>query len=336
MARPASLLAALALLAGCAPATAAPYIGVNLSGAEYNPRRIPAKPHVDYVYPGPADLDYFLSRKLSSIRLPFRWERLQPRLRGPLDKKELARIDAVVDHVAARGGTVLLDPHNYARYRNMLIGSPGLPSAAFADFWQRLATHYAGNDRVLFGLMNEPHGISSAQWFSAAQEAIDAIRTTGARNLILVPGIAWTGAHSWFSRRGGSTNAIAFRTLSDPGDNIAVEVHQYFDHNFSGTSKSCRSATIGVEKIAPVTAWLRLHGYRGFLGEFGVSTNPVCLRALERVLAHLTKNDDVWLGWTYWAGGPWLGKYPFNVSARDGAKEETPQLKLLMRYARPR
>lgn len=323
-----AVLSAMALLPAATASGQPRHVGVNLSGAEYNPKRAPARPHVDYVYPGAGDLEYFLARGLTTIRLPFRWERLQPALYGELDKAELARIDAVVTETVARGGAVILDPHNYARYGDAVIGSAELPDEAFADFWRRLAAHYA-NDRVLFGLMNEPHDLPLKQWFGAAQAAIDAIRAAGARNLILVPGGSWTGAHSWFSRWEGTTNAEEFAKLSDPADNLAVEVHQYFDGNFSGTGGKCRSAEVGVEKIAPVTAWLRTHGYRGFLGEFGTSSDPLCLKALDATLAHLAENE-VWLGWTYWAGGPWLGKYPYSVS--PGKNGETPQMQVLRRY----
>ncbi len=332
MARPLWWALPVALLASGVAAPAQPLlVGVSLSGAEYNPKRVPARPDVDYVYPTSADLDYFLSRGLTTIRLPFRWERLQPRLYGPLDRMELARIDAVVAVAGKRGGTVILDPHNYARYGEAVIGSPELPDDAFADFWRRLAAHYASKPGVWFGLMNEPHDMPIRQWFRAAQAAIDAIRAAGAHNLVLVPGGSWSGAHSWFSRWDGATNAGEFEKLSDPANNLAVEVHQYFDANFSGTGKKCRSARIGVEKIAPVTAWLRKRGYRGFLGEFGTSSNPLCLKALDATLAHLAENK-VWIGWTYWAAGRWMGKYPYTVS--PGPQGDTSQMKILMRYVR--
>jgi len=133
---------AVAALVTQAAAAPLPYVGVSLSGAEYNGQRATARPNVDYVYPQPEDLDYFFARGLTTIRLPFRWERLQPTLYGDLDGAELARIDAVVAATTERGGALILDPHNYARYGAAVIGSPDLPDKAFADFWQRLAGHY--------------------------------------------------------------------------------------------------------------------------------------------------------------------------------------------------
>src|SRR5688500_11083086 len=132
---------------------------------------------------------------MSVIRLPFRWERLQPTRRAALDAAELGRLTTTVSHMTDKGASVILDPHNYARYQGQVIGA-GIPNADFADFWARLSAVFRGNSKVIFGLMNEPHSMPTEQWLSAANAAIGAIRNAGATNLILVPGNAWTGAHS--------------------------------------------------------------------------------------------------------------------------------------------
>jgi endoglucanase len=328
------LLAAImaSVISGSAFGAPPRYRGANLSGAEYNPFRAPALPNRDYIYPGARELDHLREAGMNIVRLPFRWERLQPVLGGDLDRAELARLDRVIDLAGGRKMSVLLDPHNYARYGRKVIGSPDVPNEYFADFWRRLALRYGGNRAILFGLMNEPNDIPSQQWFAAAQAAIDAIRRAGASNLILVPGNAWTGAHSWFTKRDGRSNAGAFEALTDPADRLVVEVHQYLDQNYSGTGKTCRSTTIGVEKITPVTTWLRQRKYRAFLGEFGVPVDPTCLEALDRTLAYLHGNGDVWLGWTYWAGGPWLAGYPYGIAPKDG--QDTPQMQVLRRHLR--
>ena len=52
-------------------------IGVNLSGAEFGSNVIPGTYGVDYTYPTHAEIDYYASKGLSDIPLPFLWERLQ-------------------------------------------------------------------------------------------------------------------------------------------------------------------------------------------------------------------------------------------------------------------
>lgn len=327
----AALLAAVPAPAAEGPAGSLALRGVNMAGAEFQSRRIPGTYGTDYEYPRREEIDYFLNKGMNAFRLPFRWERLQPDLAQPFVEAELRRLDAVVSHATGRGAHVILDPHNYARYRSKLIGSEEVPTERFAAFWARLADKYRGNPRVAFGLMNEPHGLPASTWRGIAAAAIEAIRGTGAKNLILVPGVAWTGAHSWTGGPYGEPNAVALRGLKDPAGNMAFEVHQYFDRDYSGVAPECRSETIGAEKLRAFTGWLKANGHKGFLGEFGVGPDPTCLAALDGALSYLKDNADVWVGWTYWAAGRrWAKNYPFSVHPREGV--DAPQMGVLERH----
>lgn len=55
--------------------------GVNLSGTEFG-ETTPGKFATDYIYPNAQELDYFKSKGLRLIRLPFRWKRIQTSLGG--------------------------------------------------------------------------------------------------------------------------------------------------------------------------------------------------------------------------------------------------------------
>jgi endoglucanase len=117
----------------------------------------------------------------------------------------------------------------------------------------------------------------------------------------------------------------------DPSENFAFDVHQYFDRGFTGTHADCQSVEIGVKSLTPFTEWAREHRKRGFLGEFGAGANPICLNALDRVLKFMAANNDVWLGWTYWAAGSmWPKDYYTNVEPLEG--KDRPQMSILERY----
>jgi len=302
--------------------------GVNLSSAEWGEANLPGTYDTDYTYPTTGEVDYFASKRMNTIRLPFRWERLQRTLGGELDATELVRLDALVGYATSHGVFVILDPHNYARYRDDLIGSTAVPRSEFGDLWSRLAEHYRSNARVVFGLMNEPHDMVTEDWLAAANLALAAIRDTGATNLVLVPGNAWTGAHSWFATDSyGTPNATVMTGIVDPGNHVAIELHQYLDSDFSGGSATCQSTTVGSEALAPVTTWARDHGYRLYLGELGGGSDPTCLAAIDDMLDHVDANLDIWLGWTWWAGGPWWDNYMFDLDPPDGG--DAPQLPTL-------
>ncbi len=328
-----TFLAALVLLTCVANAAqaATKYAGVNLAGAEFGEGALPGTHETNYIYPTRGEVDHFFARGLRTIRLPFRWERLQPNLSAPFAAAEQARLDELVKYITGKGGYVILDPHNYARYRGATVGSAQVPVKHFGDFWKRLATRYRGNGRVILSLMNEPHDMPTEQWLTAANAAIAAIRKAKAKNLILVPGNAWTGAHSWQDSWYGTPNGTVMPRVKDPLNKFAFEVHQYMDSDSSGTSTSCAGASAALAGVARMTEWLRARKYKGFLGEIGAAASDDCLRGLDNILGHLDGNTDVWLGWTYWAAGPWWGDYPFSVEPVGG--QDRPQMQVLRAHA---
>ncbi len=305
------------------------YWGVNLAGAEFDPSNLPGIYDTHYEYPNPDEVDYFTEKGMNVFRLPFRWERLQQALFEPFNSTELERMEDFVAYATFKEAHVVLDPHNYARYYDDIIGSPDLPVAAFEDFWSRLATHFKENPNVIFALVNEPHSMSSELWLDDANAAIRAIRRAGAANLILVPGNAWSGAHSWTQSWYGTANSVTMLQITDSLDNYAYDVHQYFDSDYSGATSSCQSETIGSEKLISFTNWARTNGKRGFLGEFGVADNDSCLSAADDMLSFMLENDDVWLGWTWWAAGPRWGNYRFSIEPNNG---DAPQMAVLEQY----
>lgn len=302
--------------------------GVNLAGAEFG--KVPGVFGTDYIYPTEKDVAYFVNRRMRLIRIPFRWERLQPSLGAPFDPAERKRLGDAVAAVTRLGATAIVSPHNYARYAGGVIGSPEVPSAAFANFWAGLAGMFKDNPGVMLGLMNEPHDMPTEQWRDAANEAIAAIRAQGATNMILVPGNAWTGGHSWLAPDYGVPNGVAMRQIRDPGQNFMYEIHQYLDETYAGSNPVCRTDDVGKKVLAGVTAWLREVKGRAILGEFGSGEDENCLRQLDALLRHLDENRDVWAGWAYWAAGPWWWGTPMMIQP-DG-RGDRPQMAILRRY----
>jgi endoglucanase len=310
------------------------FAGVNLAGGEFG--KLLGTYGTDYTYPAPVDIDYFVELGFNLIRVPFRWERLQPNLGAPLEAGDHALLAAAVDYAASRGLHVVLDTHNYARRRvaddgwasDHLIGSKLVPTAAFADFCARLAGAFQGTPSVIFGLMNEPWGIEPEEWLVIANEAIAALRHEGASQLVLVPGIAYTGAHSWISAR----NTV-MSNIVDPAHNFAFEVHQYLDPDSSGTSPTAVRAGIGSERIGDFQSWCRQNGFKAFLGEFAAGADTTSLAALNDLCRTLEANSDVWLGWAAWAGGTWWpDDYIFTLGPSKGGQMR-PQTQILASFA---
>ncbi len=310
-------------------------LGVNLASAEFGIDDMEhGHVHVgtygtDYVYPTHAELDDVAAAGLNVVRIPFAWERMQPRRFGRLDPQQLGLMDDLVDHAATRGVAVILDPHNYGYGYGHLVGSADTPASAFADFWRRMARHYRDRGNVMFGLMNEPHDQTPEQWVAPANAAIAAIRAAGARQEILVPGTFHTNGDSWVSQRNAADFAANIR---DPAGNMAFEIHQYTDADQSGGSTVAVSATIGAERLGAVTAWAEATRNRLFLGEFGAGRDDASILAMTNQLRFMQAHASVWQGGTAWAGGPWWPKgHAWALDPVNGML--APQLLALQEFA---
>jgi endoglucanase len=317
---------------GDSASTFGPFYGVNLCGAEYSPTTLPGSNGINYAFPTGTQTSYYVGKGMNIIRLPFLWERLQPTMNGAFNSSYLSLLQSSVAALRATGATVLLDVHNYnkrnidngASWSTMAIGTSNVPVAAFSDLWSKLATLYKDDQGVVFGLMNEPTGgydsngqsMTTAQWVINANEAITAIRATGALNWITCPGNFYTGAWSWTTSKDGngsgpasSTNAVAMLNVKDSLNKTVIEIHQYFDiksptEQYVGTTQSCASSD-GESLLASVTDWARTNGKKLFLGEFGSGNNSTCESAVagstQGVLQYMQSNADVWTGWTWWS-----------------------------------
>lgn len=326
-------LCLVALQATPAPAASpcgVPLAGVNFAGGEFNGGKENARYAFDYIYPGAGEIALMQRLGLKAMRVPFLWERLQPQPLAPLDPAELSRLDEVVALARKAGVVVVLDAHNYGTYRGVSLDKPASPKGALPDLWKRLATHYLADRHVAFGLMNEPKDIDVDAWAEIARTSLAAIRSTGATQVVLVPGTHWDGAHSWFDGAPGHSNADALLPLAQHDDHVVFEVHQYFDDNFSGTAETCGAGARVPAALRRVGAWARTNHVRVMLGEFGVSQRPECVKALDDALKSVEEDHDVWWGWTYWSAGAWWGTYPLNIQTPDG---NAPQGRVLQQRA---
>lgn len=300
--------------------------GVNLSGAELNPGR--NRPSFDYVLPTTQQIDYFSEKGLLTFRVPVLSSRLFVSDKSIVTEDWRALV-SLIDYAARKGADVIIDLHQYGVIDSRLIGRDASATQEFAAVWGEIATRLRNRSNVIFGLMNEPHDQSAVEWLTGANAAIAAIRKSSARQLILVPGSYWTGAHSWTN----TDNGAVMTGVVDPGNNFAYELHQYLDPDSSGTSPQAVPGA-GKARLKEFTEWARANHAKGFLGEFGFAATPEALAEGRAMLDYMAQNRDVWIGWTYWAAGAWWGDYMFSVEPKDG--RDRPQMGVLSAYGRAR
>lgn len=306
-----------------------PLKGVNLAGAEFAAEKLPGVIGVDYAYPSKEDLAFFQSTGMTAIRLPIRWERIQHVLQGPLDRAEAARIRQILVWAGELNLCIVLDLHNYGTYSGQKLGSSMVTSTAFTDVWLRLVAMFPEAPSVAFGLMNEPAAIRSTYWLEVAQSTVLAMRRAGAQHLLLIASGRWSGAHEWYTRFDGVSAAEAFARFSDPLDRFAIELHQYVDADYSGTTLECIPPALLLSAMEGLRAWGKKHKTKFFMGEFGAAGTKACLADLRVLLASM-EEPHVWLGWTYWAAGQRWGNYPFSIQPKPN--EQAAQLTLMREF----
>jgi endoglucanase len=257
-----------------------------------------------------------MSAGLNTFRIPFVMERMAPNgLDQPLSESYLANLTAVVNHITAerKDTYAIIDAHNYGRYKNQVITD----LAAFKTYWTNQAKPFANNSQAIFDCNNEYHDMGSDKMLvpNLNQACIDGIRAAGAMTqYIFVEGTSYTGAWTWISSGNGATMA----NLTDPSNKIVYEMHQYLDADGSGTHEECVNSTIGAQRIQDATDWLRQNGKVGVLGEFAGGSNDVCKQAVQGMLGTMQNSTDVWMGWIWWAAGPFWGSYLFSLEPGEG------------------
>ncbi|KAJ3500849.1 hypothetical protein NLJ89_g9609 [Agrocybe chaxingu] len=252
---------------------------------------------------------------MNTFRIPFKLERLSPLssgLTGSFDQTYLNGLKTIVNYITGRGAFAVVEPHNYMRYNGNVITS----TSDFQTWWTRLANEFKSNNNVIFDIMNEPHTMDAGVVFQLNQAAVNGIRSTGATQLILVEGTAWTGAWSWVS----SGNAGAFQALSDPGNNIAVGANPFHCADVPKLTyypRYQKCINISTLTVLVATQWLKDTGFKGFLGEMGAGSNSQCIAAIRGALCTM-QTSGVWIGFTWWAAGPWWGTYFQSIEPPNG------------------
>lgn len=319
--------------------------GVNLAGPEFG--GVPGKINFTYTYNNEESFKYFGERGFNVIRVPIRWERMQPKLKGPLDAENLKALKQNVAWAKKYKSTVIIDIHNYCRYTQTIDGKEVgalidaevggkvlVTTADFADLWAKLSTEFKDEDGIYgYGLMNEPHDMGKSDWKAISNAAVKAIRDNQDKKLILVGGNHWSNAHNWEGINGATS------WINDSANHFLYEAHCYFDHDNSGTYKKSYAdelagnpnlEKLGAQRVGDFIAWCKKNNVKGFLGEFASPRDdPRWNTVLERFMEAL---DDAQFGGTYWAAGTFWGDYPMTLHPKDNFKTDRPQMAVMEKH----
>jgi hypothetical protein len=249
-----------------------------------------------------AEIAYLHSKGFDYHRVQFMWYRVQHDLYAGLDSTDLGYLDDVVTMVSDQGMQCSIVPFDYGWYYDVSedtyysIGTEQVPTAAFADLWTKLATHFKGKVWA-YDLINEPRQMTGGftAWFDASQAAINAIRAVDTTTPIIVPGYAWSSTWYWYQNGNDG-----LKNLVDPSNNLIFEGHQYFDGDTTGTYTTGDTITgyTGEPEdraeplLQPFVEWCRANNKVGLIGEMGTPGTDFWLSVLRPALDYLVECDD--------------------------------------------
>jgi endoglucanase len=315
----------------------------------------------DYHFESQASLNYFAARGWKTVKVPVRWERLQSVISGPLNTAEMTRLTDFLDRCVTAGLKAVLDVHNYGVYYRDVsgtgtrtgIGTTNLPISAFADLWSRLASALNSRSEVVaYAIMAEPQslgGLTAANWKTASQAAVDAIRAVDTTREIHVAGWDWSITQGWATVNGSPW-------ITDPTGRFRYEGHHYWDSDTSGGygntyATEVTNADVNYDAGAnPDALWSRIfaeldafntwcttNGVKGIIGEMGWpgATDPAAWGALGD--AYLQRARGYGLPCAVWAAGEWAFGGTSDLRVYTGSPQNTqnPQAATLEAYITP-
>ncbi len=215
------------------------FLGMNIAGLEFGALdRGVGQQNTDYFTNSPAVFESVSRLGYTSVRIPFRWERLQPEIGGAFDRQYLELLRSSVAGAQSQNLEVVLDLHNYGEFivgqNKLLLGQSDFSHAYLQDLWLGLHDTFGTMNvaPISYGLMNEPHDLpgGTQAWEAATQSVVEGLRSHGVQNTLIISGYDWSRLKGWAER-----HPVAW--INDPADNIIYEAHHYWDTDSSGTYK---------------------------------------------------------------------------------------------------
>jgi len=272
--------------------------------------------------PPTSQYTHFSAEGANLYRIPFAWQLMTPTLGGTINSTFFSEYDTTVQAALSSDSDVyvIVDLHNYARWNGDIIGQGGPTNAQFASIWTQLASEYGTNDRIIFGIMNEPHDLNVTEWVASVQYVVNAIRAEGATNYLLLPGSSYSSAEALPTEAGPYLVDV-----TDPlgsTDKLLFDVHQYLDSDNSGTSATCVTNNTGV--LETLVTFLKDNGNRqAILSETGGGETTSCYTYLGEELAYVKSAYPNLVGFSVWAAGAFDTSYVLSVTPYSNGTDQT-------------
>jgi endoglucanase len=299
-------------------------LGANYAGGEY--ACVEGDGYFDTpdgATPGQAVVDQMRAWHITAVRIPLNeqcWLGLPAVSARYAGDGYRSAVRTFVDRLNDAGIVAILDLHRSAPAGARSDEQEQMPDRDHSpDFWRSVAAMFADRPAVVFDLFNEPFpyaetgsrrawacwrdggctltSVNSGEPYVAAgmNELIAAVRSTGARNVVLAGGIHWAEA---------MTRWLAYRP-TDPLRQLAASFHAYSFNTYCARTACYDRDLARLAKAVPL-----------FTGEIG----PTLTRGSEGIDENCPRSaiqpggfagttldwlDEHGASWTAWSWNPW-------------------------------
>ncbi len=165
------------------------------------------------------DFPFIAQRGFDHVRIPIKFSgHASTASPYTIDDAFFSRVDTVLNQATAANLAVVVDMHHY----DELASDVAAHRDRFVALWTQIAARYQGRpDTVAFELLNEPNGQLDTTWNDVMLPAIQAIRATNPRRLLIVDSVFWA-----------DPTRLSALTLPDDA-NIMAAIHLYEPKLFS-------------------------------------------------------------------------------------------------------
>ncbi len=205
--------------------------------------------------------DYYKEAGFACVRVPVRWDEHTGNVSPyTIQGSWLDRVEQVLDWGLDRDLFIIVNAH----HDNWIKDNYSDPDmrARFDSIWSQIALRFKDKpEKLIFEILNEPHGLTKSQNDEMHQRVLSIIRKTNPTRLVIFQG------HEW-------ANSDQLLTAAIPDDDYLIgSFHSYdpWPFGLEGTGSFGTTAQISAlrSKFQGVKNWSDDTGIPVFLGEFG-------------------------------------------------------------------
>lgn len=207
--------------------------------------------------------DMYADAGFTAVRVPVRWDlRTSEAAPYAVDAVFMDRVEQVVDWGLQRDLYIVINAH-HEEWIKSNYEDPAYRTR-FDSIWSQIAVRFADKqDKLIFEIINEPHGLTKEQNDDLHARVLSIIRRTNPTRLVIFQG------HNW-----GGSNELIEAAIPDPEDEYLIgSFHSYdpwpFGLEGTGTFGSQNQINTLDAKFSAVKSWSDDTGIPVILGEFG-------------------------------------------------------------------